>query len=110
MSLPTKTPTRRSLLLGAAILLVSAAAIAAAGLTSRARTNQELTQWTNAQTVPTVALAQLTTDAAAQPLILPGTIQPDNKPAIYARVTGYLKSSQQSIDAHVTAEQALATF
>src|SRR5258707_1708731 len=110
MSLPTKTPTRRSLLLGAAILLVSAAAIAAAGLTSRARTNQELTQWTNAQTVPTVALAQLTTDAAAQMLILPGDIQPLNKAAIYARVNGYLKSWQQDIGAHVTAGQVLASI
>jgi RND family efflux transporter MFP subunit len=110
MSLPTKTPTRRSLLLAAAVLSVAAVAIAATGLINRAHSNQELTQWTNAQTVPTVALAQLTTDAAAQPLTLPGTIQPYNKAAIYARVNGYLKSWQQDIGAHVTAGQALATI
>ncbi|MEA2909853.1 MAG: rane fusion protein multidrug efflux system, partial [Bradyrhizobium sp.] len=100
----------RSLLLAAVILSLAAAAIAATGLISRARSNQELTQWTNAQTVPTVALAQITTDTGTQNLTLPGTIQPYNKAAIYARVNGYLKTWQQDIGAHVTAGQTLATI
>ncbi len=40
--------------------------------------------------------------------MLPGNIQPYNKAAIYARVSGYLKTWQQDIGAHVTAGQVLA--
>ena len=47
---------------------------------------------------------------AEQSLILPGTIQPYNKAAIYARVSGYLKIWKQDIGAHVKAGQVLATI
>ena len=58
-SQPIKTPTPRRLLLVGMIALVAAGAIATYGLISRARSKQDLVQWTNAQTVPTVALAKL---------------------------------------------------
>src|SRR6202043_1025016 len=67
-------------------------------------------QWTNAQAVPTVALAQLARGDTGQSLILPGTIQPYNKAAIYARVAGYLKSWEQDIGAEVKAGQLLASI
>src|SRR6202022_2226706 len=67
-------------------------------------------QWTSAQAVPTVALAQVAHGDAAQSLILPGDIQPYNKAAIYARVSGYLKSWEQDIGASVTAGQVLASI
>jgi RND family efflux transporter MFP subunit len=67
-------------------------------------------QWTNAQAIPTVALAKLATGDAEQSLILPGTIQPYSKATIYARVNGYLKSRLQDIGAHVKAGQVLATI
>ena len=70
--------------------------------------NQDLVTWTNAQAIPTVALANIARGSAEQSLILPGNIQPYNKAAIYARVSGYLKSWQQDIGAHVTAGQVLA--
>jgi RND family efflux transporter MFP subunit len=107
---PVKTPKRRRLLLVGIIALVAAGAIAANGLFSRARSNQDLAQWTNAQAVPTVALVQPAPGTAGQSLILPGNIQPFNKAAIYARVSGYLKSWQQNIGAHVTAGQVLASI
>ena len=105
-----KTPRLRRLLLVGIIAAVAAGSIAVNGLISRHRTNQDLVKWSNAQAIPTVALAQLVHGDAAQMLILPGDIQPLNKAAIYARVNGYLKSWQQDIGAHVTAGQVLAAI
>jgi RND family efflux transporter MFP subunit len=111
MSSPTvKPPKPRRLILVAIIGLVAAAAIAANGLINRSRSKQDLMQWTAAQAAPTVALAKLARGDAEQRLILPGDIQPYNKAAIYARVSGYLKSWEQDIGAKVTAGQLLATI
>lgn len=107
---PVQTPRLRRLLLVGIIALVAAGAIAANGLISRVRSKQDLVQWTKAQATPTVALAKLAHGDAGQSVILPGNIQPYNKAAIYARVSGYLKSWQQDIGAHVTAGQVLATI
>jgi RND family efflux transporter MFP subunit len=107
-SQPVKTPKRRPLIIVGAISLLVAGAVAANGLISRARGKQELVQWTSAQAVPTVALAQITRSDAGQSLILPGNIQPYNKAAIYARVNGYLKSWSKDIGAQVKAGDVLA--
>jgi len=106
----TKIPKRRWLLLTAIIAVVVAGGIAASGLMSRARSSQNLVQWTNAQATPTVTLAKLARGDAQQNLILPGTIQPYSKAAIYARVNGYLKTRLQDIGARVKAGQVLATI
>jgi RND family efflux transporter MFP subunit len=95
--------TRRRLLIVGTIALMVAGALVANGLVSRARSKQELVQWTNAQTVPTVALAQITHSDTGQSFILPGTIQPYNKAAIYARVNGYLKSWNKDVLATIDA-------
>src|SRR3979409_48005 len=107
---PVKTPMPRRLLLAGMIALVAAGAIAAYGLISRARSTQDLVQWTSAQAVPTVALAKLVRGAAEQSLILPGNIQPYYKAAIYARVNGYLKSWDKDIGAQVKAGETLASI
>jgi RND family efflux transporter MFP subunit len=107
---PIKTPSRRRLLLVGAIALVAAGALAGNGLVSRARSKQDLVQWTNAQAAPTVALATLARGNAEQNLILPGNIQPYYKASIYARVSGYLKSWSKDIGATVKAGEVLATI
>ena len=107
---PVQSPRLRRLMLVGIIAVIAAGAIAANGLVSRARSKQNLVQWSNAQAIPSVALAKLVHGDATQPVILPGTIQPYNKAAIYARVSGYLKSWEQDIGAHVTAGQVLATI
>jgi RND family efflux transporter MFP subunit len=107
---PFKTPRLRQLLLIGAIALIAAGSIVVNGFISRSRTNQDLMQWTSAQAIPTVALAQIAHGDAAQSLILPGDIEPLNKAAIYARVSGYLKSWEQDIGTRVTAGQVLATI
>jgi RND family efflux transporter MFP subunit len=102
-------PPRQLLLVGI-IALIAAGAIAANGLISRGRSMQGLVEWTNAQAVPTVALAKLVRGDAEQRLILPGTIQPYSKATIYARVNGYLKSWDKDIGAQVKAGEALAAI
>ena len=109
-SQPLKTLSPRQLLLVGIIALVAAGAIAANGLISRGRSNQDLVQWTNAQAVTTVALAKLVRGDAEQRLILPGSIQPYSKATIYARVSGYVKSWNKDIGSHVKAGEVLATI
>jgi RND family efflux transporter MFP subunit len=110
MMSPQAGKTRRRLLIIGIVALTAASALVANGLVNRARSQQELQQWTNAQAIPTVALAQITHSDAGQSYILPGNIQPYNKAAIYARVNGYLKSWNKDIGAQVKAGDVLATI
>jgi RND family efflux transporter MFP subunit len=109
-SQPFKTPRSRRLVLVGIIALFAAGGIAANGFISRSRGKQDLVQWTNAQAVPTVALAQLARGDAAQSVILPGDIQPYYKASIYARVNGYLKSWNKDIGAQVKEGEVLASI
>jgi RND family efflux transporter MFP subunit len=109
-SQPVKTPRPRRLLLVGIIALVTAGAIATSGLISRARSKQDLVRWTSAQAVPTVALAKLEHGDPSRTLTLPGSVQPYYKAAIYARVSGYLKSWNKDIGAPVKAGEVLASI
>src|SRR5882757_2871649 len=104
-----KTPSLRRLALPGTGALVIAAAIAATGIVGRAHSERNVEQWTDQQVVPTVALAKIERGSATQTLTLPGSIQPYNKAALYARVNGYLKSWRKDIGAHVKAGEVLAT-
>jgi RND family efflux transporter MFP subunit len=107
---PIKTPSRRRLVLIGTAAIALAVGIAAEGVVSRARSTQAVAQWTNQQAIPTVALANLRRDAVQQTLTLPGSIQPYNKAALFARVNGYLKSWNKDIGAPVKAGEVLATI
>jgi RND family efflux transporter MFP subunit len=107
-SQPVKPP-RRLVLVGT-IALVAASAIVAYGLVSRAQSKQDLVRWTVAQAVPTVALAKLEHGDPNRTLTLPGSVQPYNKAAIYARVSGYVKSWNKDIGAPVKAGEVLASI
>jgi RND family efflux transporter MFP subunit len=107
---PPKILSPSQLLLIGIIALIAAGAIAANGLISRSRSNQDLVQWANAQAVPTVALAKLVRGDAEQTLILPGSLQPYSKATIYARVNGYLKNWNKDIGAPVKAGEVLASI
>src|SRR5260370_37140693 len=95
---PIRTPSRRLLLFAGTATLVIAVGIATLGIVDRAAANRQLVQWTDQQGVPTVQLAKLERGAGEQSLILPGTIQPDTMAPIFARVNGYLKSSQAAVE------------
>ena len=107
---PITQPSSRRLRLLAMAAFIAAGIVLARGLDERAGARTELVHWTNQQAVPTVALAKIEKGAAFRSLSLPGTIQPYNRAAIYARVSGYLKSWSQDIGAHVTAGQVLASI
>src|SRR5467141_4101787 len=105
-----KAPSRRSLLTTAAAAVLLAGIVVGYGFVDRARSKQEVVQWTNTQAIPTVALAQLTPASPHQTLTLPGNIQPFNRAAIFARVNGYVKSWDHDIGSPVKAGQALAAI
>jgi RND family efflux transporter MFP subunit len=105
-----KTPSRRSLLTAATAAFLLASAVVGYGFIERAQSKQEVVQWTSAQAIPTVALAQLVPGGTHQTLTLPGNIQPFNKAAILARVNGYVKSWDHDIGSTVKAGQVLATI
>jgi RND family efflux transporter MFP subunit len=105
-----KAPSRRSLLTAATAAVLLASIVVGYGFMSRAQSRQEVVQWTNTQTIPTVALAQLTPASPHQTLTLPGNIQPFNRAAIFARVNGYVKGWDHDIGSPVKAGQVLATI
>ena len=105
-----KPPSKRSLITAAAGAALLAGVVVGYGFVDRAQSKQEVVQWTNTQTIPTVALAQIIPGSSYQTLTLPGNIQPFNKAAIFARVNGYVKSWDHDIGSPVKAGQALATI
>jgi RND family efflux transporter MFP subunit len=105
-----KAPSRRSLLTAGTAAVLLASVVVGYGFVTRAQSKQDVVQWTSAQAIPTVALAQLTPGGTHQTLTLPGNIQPYNRAAIFARVNGYVKSWDHDIGSSVKAGQVLATI
>jgi RND family efflux transporter MFP subunit len=105
-----KAPSRRSLLTTATAAVLLASVVVGYGFVNRAQSKQEVVNWTNAQSIPTVALAQPIPGSSQQTLTLPGNIQPFNRAAIFARVNGYVKSWDHDIGTVVKAGQVLATI
>src|SRR5947209_2195698 len=103
-------PSKRSLITAAAGAALLAGVVVGYGFVDRAQSKQEVVQWTNTQTIPTVALAQIIPGSSHQTLTLPGNIQPFNRAAIFARVNGYVKSWDHDIGSPVKAGQALAAI
>jgi RND family efflux transporter MFP subunit len=105
---PIKMPNLRRLLLTGLALLVIAGCVLAFGLAKRHSHARSLVQWTAKQALPSVELAKIVHGAAIDNLSLPGTIQPYYRAAIYAQVSGYLKSWREDIGARVSAGEELA--
>ena len=109
-SAPTKTLSRRRLLMIALVALTIAGGVAAYGIIQRAHSAAQVAQWTDQQAIPTVALARLRRGPGVRKVTLPGTIQAYYRAAIYARVSGYLQSWQADIGARVKGGQLLASI
>jgi RND family efflux transporter MFP subunit len=105
-----KAPGRKSLLTAAAAAVLMAGIVLSYGFIGRAQSKQEVVDWTNTHAIPTVALAGLIPGSSHQTLTLPGSIQPYNRAAIFARVNGYVKSWDHDIGSPVKAGQVLASI
>ena len=105
-----RTQSHKSLITSAAAAILLGGVVIGYGFIGRAQSKQEIVAWSDAQAIPTVALAQLLPGSSHETLTLPGSIQPFNKAAIYARVNGYVKSWDHDIGSPVKAGQVLATI
>src|SRR5262245_1121480 len=85
-----------------------AVAVVATGILSRERSSARLRDWTEAQALPTVAVAAPSTKQLSPYLNLPGRLEAYSRAPIYARVSGYLKDWKVDIGARVKAGQLLA--
>jgi membrane fusion protein, multidrug efflux system len=98
----------RHLKSAAAVALMIAAGVVSGGIFSRVHAHQELTEWTEAAAIPTVATVEPEPSPTSQLLVLPGRLAAYINAPIYARVSGYLHSWYADIGTHVKAGQLLA--
>jgi RND family efflux transporter MFP subunit len=99
---------RRGLRIAAIVGVIVALAIVVSGLVTRASGNARLREWTDSQSVPTVAVMAPTSSGDNGTLDLPGRLEAYSRAPLYARVSGYLKSWSADIGAPVKAGQLLA--
>ena len=94
---------RPGIIAGAVVVLV-----VVTGIVWRATGDAKLRDWTDAQAIPSVAIALPGTKPLNATLSLPGRLEAYSRAPIYARVSGYLKSWKVDIGAPVKAGQQLA--
>jgi RND family efflux transporter MFP subunit len=108
----TAVAGRRTLVrkLGFAGLVLAAvvALLVVRGIASRNDDSAKLRDWTEAQAIPTVALAKLNLQPGVISLNLPGRLDANVRAPIYARVSGYVKTRSADIGDTVKAGQILA--
>lgn len=78
------------------------------GIVMRSSGDAKLREWTDAQAIPSVAVALPGTKPLNATLNLPGRLEAYSRAPIYARVSGYLKSWTVDIGTPVKAGQTLA--
>jgi membrane fusion protein, multidrug efflux system len=104
------TPKTGRVLLVICVLAIGAAGLAFFGITDRAKSRQEVTAWTDAQTVPTVRIVRPEHGPTEQELVLPGNVAAFNTGSLFARATGYITAWHKDIGDHVTKDEILATI
>jgi len=111
MLLPDSGPSilsRRRLTVAAATIAALAAIIVIMGITTRKVADAKLSEWTESQAVPVVAVAIPDTRGKRTTLELPGRLEAYTQAQIYARVSGYLKEWKADIGAAVKSGGLLA--
>ena len=78
------------------------------GISSRRKSNAQLSQETQDLAIPTVSVIHPKLGAAQQEIVIPGDMQPFADAPIFARTSGYLKKWYADIGANVKAGQLLA--
>jgi RND family efflux transporter MFP subunit len=106
---PTRSVlSRRGLRIAGMAVAASAAVIVGTGISSRKMADARLSEWTESQAVPVVAVATPDLQGKSATLDLPGRLEAYSQAQIYARVSGYLKAWNGDIGAPVKAGQLLA--
>jgi multidrug efflux system membrane fusion protein len=108
--MPNDQTLQRRLKLTGGVAAVAALAAIGWGVYARAHDVHSEQTWSQARAIPVVRVVTPEPADGAQPLDLPGNLQAYNEAPIYARVSGYLKSWNQDIGAHVKAGQVLAVI
>jgi RND family efflux transporter MFP subunit len=109
--LPDSAPTvlsRRGLYIAGVSAAAVAAIVVVMGLASRKMADAKLSEWTEDQAVPVVAVAPPDTSGQRSTLDLPGRLEAFTQAQIYARVSGYLKEWKADIGMPVKAGDVLA--
>jgi len=104
---PSK-PRRVLFLLGA--VAIAAIAAASSGIVDRARSKQEVADWSNQQAIPTVRLVQPDRSSTEEDLVLPGNVNAYYSGTLFARASGYITAWHKDIGAHVTKGETLAAI
>jgi RND family efflux transporter, MFP subunit len=105
---PRPPVSRRKLGLVGVAAVIGAALIVATGIRAREDSSVKLKEWTDAQAIPTVAVAPPNARALNPTIDLPGRLEAYSRAPIFARVSGYLKSWSADIGAKVKAGDVIA--
>lgn len=89
---------------------VAAVVVAGLGIGDRAKSMQQVGEWTDAQAIQTVSVVRPKPGPEATDITLPGTVQAFNTGSLYARASGYITSWTNDIGAHVKKGDVLATI
>ena len=108
--MPTDASLARRLRIAGVVGALTMAGALGWGLYARARDAGETRAWASAHSVPMVRVVDAKAPQGAEALELPGALQAYNEAPIYARVSGYLKSWNEDIGAHVRQGQVLAVI
>jgi RND family efflux transporter MFP subunit len=100
--------SRRGLYFAGMVTAAVAAMVVVMGLTTRKMADAKLSEWTETQAVPVVALATPDTRGRKATLDLPGRLEAYTQAQIFARVSGYLKEWKADIGTPVKAGDLLA--
>jgi RND family efflux transporter MFP subunit len=100
--------SRRGLRIAAVSAVALAAGIILLGITSRRVADARLSQWTEDQARPVVAVARPDTRGTRSTIDLPGRLEAYSQAQIFARVSGFIKQWKADIGAPVKAGQLLA--
>jgi RND family efflux transporter MFP subunit len=109
-TLELEGPSRRTLVIGAIVVLLALAVAIVFGVRSRADAQHDLKLATLRAAVPTVTVVHPTLGSRAQEVVLPGNTQGFIDTSIYARTNGYLKNWFVDIGARVHTGQLLAVI
>jgi RND family efflux transporter MFP subunit len=105
---PPSVLSRRGLRLAAITAAAAAVMVVVFGITTRRMADARLSEWTEDQAVPVVAVATPDTHGKRTTIDLPGRLEAYSQAQLYARVSGYIKDWKVDIGTPVKAGQLLA--